>query len=84
MIVPVAVTRWEPLHPGQPVSVSHAGGVLALDGERELVLHPGDGVTITLHVNAFSSIDVDACMRLAATRGLFQDKGVHDLIHADS
>jgi predicted polyphosphate/ATP-dependent NAD kinase len=82
MVVPVGVSRWEPLHPGRPVAVSHSGGVLALDGERELELRPGDRVTITLRTNAFPSIDVAGCMHLAASRGLFREVPAGDLVHA--
>jgi predicted polyphosphate/ATP-dependent NAD kinase len=84
MVVPVAVSRWDRLHPGTPVAVQPSGGVLALDGERELVLRPSDRVTITLRPNAFPSIDVTACMQLAASRGLFREVAAGDLIHSNA
>jgi hypothetical protein len=53
------------------VDVAHAGGVVALDGEREFELRAGDRLTVTLRCDAFRSIDVPGCMRAAARRGLF-------------
>jgi hypothetical protein len=46
---------------------------VALDGERELELRPGDRLTVTLRCDAFRSIDVAGCMRAAALQGLFQE-----------
>ena len=72
LIEPVAVTAVEPLRPDETVTVAHGGGVVALDGERELELRASDRLTVTLRCDAFRSIDVPGCMRLAAARGLFQ------------
>jgi predicted polyphosphate/ATP-dependent NAD kinase len=72
LIEPVAVAGVEPLRPDSTVTVAHHGGVVALDGERELELRAGDRLTVTLRCDAFRSIDVPGCMRLAAARGLFQ------------
>ncbi len=73
LIEPVAVSSSAPLHPGETVTVAHRGGVVALDGERELELRPADRLTVTLRCDAFRSIDVAACMRAAAFQGLFHD-----------
>ena len=73
LIEPIAVSSSAPLHPGETVTVAHRGGVVALDGERELELRPGDRLTVTLRCDAFRSIDVAACMRAAALGGLFHD-----------
>ncbi|HEX6381421.1 MAG TPA: NAD(+)/NADH kinase, partial [Acidimicrobiia bacterium] len=73
LIEPVAVSSSAPLHPGETVTVAHRGGVVALDGERELELRPADRLTVTLRCDAFRSIDVAACMRAAALQGLFHD-----------
>jgi predicted polyphosphate/ATP-dependent NAD kinase len=81
LIEPVAVSSSGPLHPDEAVTVAHGGGVVALDGERELELRPGDRLTVTLRCDAFRSIDVGACMRAAALRGLFHhqpnERGTH-------
>jgi hypothetical protein len=54
---------------------------VALDGERELELRPGDRLTVTLRCDAFRSIDVGGCMRAAALQGLFHhqpnERGTH-------
>lgn len=73
LIEPVAVSSSEPLRPDETVTVAHRGGVVALDGERELELRPGDRLTVTLRCDAFRSIDVSGCMRAAALHGLFHD-----------
>ena len=81
LIESVAVSSSGPLHPDETVTVAHRGGVVALDGERELELRPGDRLTVTLRCDAFRSIDVPACMRAAALRGLFHhqpnERGTH-------
>ena len=71
LIEPVAVAAVESLPPDEPVTVAHQGGIVALDGERELELRAGDRLTVTLRCDAFRSIDVPGCMRVAALQGLF-------------
>jgi NAD+ kinase len=71
LIEPVAVSSCGTLRPDETVTVSHHGGVIALDGERELELRATDHLTVTLRCDAFRSIDVPGCMRAAAVRGLF-------------
>ena len=74
LIEPVAVRSSERLQPDEPVPVAHRGGVVALDGEREIELRPDDQLTVTLRCDAFRSIDVPGCMRAAALRGLFHQQ----------
>jgi predicted polyphosphate/ATP-dependent NAD kinase len=81
LIEPIAISSSAPLRPDEPVTVTHRGGVVALDGERELELRPGDRLTVTLRCDAFRSIDVSGCMRAAANRSLFHhqpnERGTH-------
>jgi NAD+ kinase len=81
LIEPVAVASSGALRPDEPVTVAHRGGVVALDGEREIELLPSDHLTVTLRCDAFRSIDVPGCMRAAALRGLFHrhdpERGTH-------
>ena len=83
LIEPVAVSSSGPLRPDEEITVAHRGGVVALDGERELELRPDDRLTVTLRCDAFHSIDVPGCMRAAALRGLFHhhhhdhERGTH-------
>jgi len=82
LIEPIAIESSGPLHPDEAVTVAHRGGVVALDGERELELRPGDRLTVTLRCDAFRSINVSGCMRAAALQGLFhhhqpKERGTH-------
>ncbi|WP_157269350.1 ATP-NAD kinase family protein [Azohydromonas aeria] len=71
MLREVRVAGWEPMAPGEPFDVEHAGGVVALDGERELPFDPGERVRLTLRANAFPTVDVERCLQFAAVHGLF-------------
>jgi predicted polyphosphate/ATP-dependent NAD kinase len=70
LVVPVGVAEARSMLPGErfPVAVDH--GSLALDGEREIELGPGDRAEVRLEVNGPLTIDVDAVMEQAARRGL--------------
>jgi predicted polyphosphate/ATP-dependent NAD kinase len=70
MVRPVGVASWQTMPRDRPFRVADGAGVLALDGEREIELNPGDAVTITLRENAFLTLDVPRCMRTAASGGL--------------
>ncbi|BBQ01436.1 hypothetical protein BSFA1_65640 (plasmid) [Burkholderia sp. SFA1] len=72
LVEAVPIANWTRLVDGVPHRVKQRTGIVALDGERELAFGPGDEVTITLHENAFRSIDVAACMRYAASSGLMR------------
>ena len=67
--VPVAVHR--SLLPGEPVALASTSGVIAFDGERELVFRAGDmQPTIELSLNGPLVINVEATLALAAERRL--------------
>ncbi len=72
MVRPVAISAWQAMPAGQAFDVAADGGVVALDGERELLFDRGDRVRITLRENAFPTVDVARCMHLAATQGLLR------------
>ena len=68
-LVPVA--EHAVLLPGRPVELSTSHGVIALDGEREMVFHAdGRRPTVELSLEGPLVIDVEAAMALAAQRGL--------------
>jgi predicted polyphosphate/ATP-dependent NAD kinase len=65
LVAPVAVSSVRALNLGDAVTVDPGGGVLALDGEREIELAAGERATVRV-INGPTRIDVDAVMRHAA------------------
>ena len=72
MVRPVSIAHWQAMPADQPFAVPQQGGVVALDGERELAFDAGDRVQITLRENAFPTVDVARCMHIAACDGLLR------------
>jgi predicted polyphosphate/ATP-dependent NAD kinase len=72
MVRPVGISGWQRMSADQTFRVDQEAGVVALDGERELIFDPGDVVTITLRENAVRTLDVSRCLHLAAADGLFR------------
>ena len=72
MVRPVSIANWQAMPADQAFAVQQQGGVVALDGERELAFEAGDPVQITLRENAFSTVDVARCMHIAACEGLLR------------
>jgi predicted polyphosphate/ATP-dependent NAD kinase len=72
MVRPVSIAHWQPMPANQPFTVMRGAGVVALDGERELTFDVGDNVQITLIENAFPTVDVATCLKIAADKGLFR------------
>jgi predicted polyphosphate/ATP-dependent NAD kinase len=68
----VLVRGVRPLNLEQPV-VLEGPGVVALDGERERVLHPGQRATVTVVRDGPYVVDVPRALRLAACRGIARD-----------
>ncbi|MEI2741170.1 MAG: NAD(+)/NADH kinase [Candidatus Competibacter sp.] len=68
----IGIEQFEPMPAGRPFAVDLDAGVVALDGERELAFESGERVTVTLRENAFRTVDIARCMRVAATAGLFR------------
>jgi predicted polyphosphate/ATP-dependent NAD kinase len=67
----VPVAEHAALLPGQRVALSTSHGVVALDGEREMVFHAnGPRPTVELSLDGPLVIDVEATMAMAAQRGL--------------
>lgn len=56
---------------GESVELCRDGGALALDGEREIVLRPGQPALVRLEDGGPLVIDVRRVLELAAKRGLF-------------
>ncbi len=72
MLRAVPIAHWQPMPADQPFTVAGQGGVVALDGERELAFDAGDRVQITLRENAFPTLDVARCLQIAAAEGLLR------------
>jgi predicted polyphosphate/ATP-dependent NAD kinase len=68
----IGIETWWRLAAGETVRPATRAGSLALDGERELAFDERDTVCIRLEENAFRTVDVAACMRYAARRGLLR------------
>jgi len=73
MVRPVRIAHWQRMVAGTPLLATATAGTVALDGERELGFEPGQSVWMTLHENAFFSVDVACCMGVAADKGLLRD-----------
>jgi hypothetical protein len=71
LLVPVGVRDWRPLRVGELVELG-AGGVIAVDGERELELRDGEHATVRLRAEGPRCLDVTAVLGEAARRGLLR------------
>ena len=71
MIRNIGISNWEVMPANKPFEVTLKGGVVALDGERELTFDDKDKVTVTLRENSFFTVDVTRCLQTAAAWGLF-------------
>jgi hypothetical protein len=72
MICDVGIAGWEGMPAGKAFPVALSAGVVALDGEREMTFEAGEQVSVTLHEDAFPTVDVERCMHTAARNGLFR------------
>jgi predicted polyphosphate/ATP-dependent NAD kinase len=72
MVRPVPIAGWQAMHADQPLAVALEAGTIALAGARELGFDAGDRVRVTLRENAFFTVDVARCMRIAAAEGLLR------------
>lgn len=71
LVVPVGVYEWRPLPPDQPVPVRTPGGVVALDGEREIEfgrIRPN----VRLRTDGPRCVDVGAVLATASREGLLR------------
>lgn len=72
LIRPVGVRDWRPLAPFERCQVAVGGGVIAVDGERELECLPGQTATVTLRPDGPRCVDVTAVLAEAARAGLLR------------
>ncbi|WP_344861932.1 NAD(+)/NADH kinase [Amycolatopsis ultiminotia] len=73
LVRPIGVRGWSVLRPGVRVDLAADGGVIAVDGARELELKNGEGAYVELRSDGPWCVDVRAVMAEAATQGLLRD-----------
>jgi predicted polyphosphate/ATP-dependent NAD kinase len=70
LIVPVGVKSHRLIQPGERVPIGHAPALLALDGERELVVRPGERWEVRLSWDGPAVLDVERTLSAAQRQGL--------------
>jgi predicted polyphosphate/ATP-dependent NAD kinase len=71
LIVPVGVRRYAPLAPGKPVKLADGPCIIALDGEREVVVRAGERAAIRLNPEGPRVINPHHVLARAAQQGVF-------------
>jgi len=59
--------------PGEEIPLTHAPAVIALDGERELMVKQGDAWTLRLNVSGPRVVNIALALSLASRQGLFRE-----------
>lgn len=67
----INIAEYRPLSPGDPVPVTNRPSVLALDGEREIVVHEGDDYYLRFSSDGPWIVNVPAALAGAAGTGFF-------------
>ena len=70
LIVPVGISRERIIQPGERIPIRHAPAMLALDGERELLVRQGERWEVALSWDGPKVLDVDRTLLLAQRQGL--------------
>lgn len=70
LIVPVGIADHRRMSPGERIVLQHAPAILALDGERELLLREGERWEVMLTWNGPKVLDVKSTLRAAQRQGL--------------
>lgn len=72
LVVPVGVSDWWPVRPGESYPLAPGAAVIAVDGEREIELSRGETAIVTLLTHGPRCVDVRAVLTEAAQRGLLR------------
>lgn len=83
LIAEVGIDGVEVIEPETTYEPAVSAGSIAFDGEREITFSETDDVTIRLRLDAFRTVNVQACMAYAATHGLF-NRGANSCPHEHS
>jgi predicted polyphosphate/ATP-dependent NAD kinase len=70
LIVPVSISRQCLIQPGERLPIGDTPAMLALDGERELLVRQGERCEVTLSWDGPKVLDVDRTLLLAQRQGL--------------
>jgi predicted polyphosphate/ATP-dependent NAD kinase len=70
LIVRVGISRQRLIGPGERVPIRHAPAMLALDGERELLVRQGERWEVALSWDGPKVLDIDRTLLLAQQQGL--------------
>jgi hypothetical protein len=74
MLRRIAIRASRRMRVGERVAVTHFPNVIALDGERTLVVHQPEPMEIRLSADGPRVVDVRAAMRAAAASGFFVER----------
>lgn len=66
LIERLQVLSWQRVHGAEVYRLHGQAGLISLDGEREMSFQAGDEVVISLEEDAFRTLDVPTCLRIAA------------------
>lgn len=71
MFSQVSVAEWSPLPFGEARAISLASGTIAVDGERSVVVYPGQTVTVMLVREGPRVVDIERALAEAGRAGAF-------------
>lgn len=67
----VRIEEWRVLEPDEEVEVAHKPSVIALDGEREIIVKASDNVKIRLQKDGPPVVDIEKALKEAVKKGYF-------------
>ena len=70
LMVDIGIETINDMRPGEAVPLRASGGVIALDGEREIEFSPTDRLTVRLEWDGPLTLDIPGVMTYAAQNGL--------------
>jgi predicted polyphosphate/ATP-dependent NAD kinase len=67
----VHVEEWQLLEPDEEIEVTYKPSVIALDGEREIIVKSGDNIRIRLQKDGPPVVDIEKTLKEAVKKGYF-------------
>jgi predicted polyphosphate/ATP-dependent NAD kinase len=71
LIVWLPIASHQIIEAGEDIVIQHSPAVLALDGEREVTVKPGERLVVRLNSDGPRVVDIDVVLAEAVDRGLF-------------